>query len=339
MPSVTKTWTFASGAEGLADAGNSAVTFAAQAGDGNPADSVKFTQGTKSVTHTEFARRATTGETWETWGVPAGATVTDVQVTAWSERLVSNTKLSSHSIKARIIDSGGASVHAAGDLLDVALGTTTDASWQAGAAGTQRAVDSAKQASTTDVRLELEYGVTTSGGGGSANVDQRFDQIELTITYSENTNRRAILTFAEVEAPNAPRRSLVTFAELEAPSAPRRAILSFGEIEAPDAPRRARVAFAELEAPDALRRALLTWAELETPDAPSPNRRALISFAEAEIPNAPRRVRLSFAEFEVPDASSPSRRALVSFAEFEVPPASRPATISSSFCSWPWESS
>lgn len=181
----TKTWAFAADAEGLTDAGNAAnLTFAAHAGDGNPADSVKFTTPTKGQTMTEFARRSGTGETWETWGIPSGATVTDVQITAWNEKLRANTKLSSHSVKARIIGSGGSSVHSAGDLLDASLGTAIDSSWQSGAAGTSRAVDAGNQASTTDVRLELEYTVVTSGGGGSANVDQGFDQIQLTVTYS-----------------------------------------------------------------------------------------------------------------------------------------------------------
>jgi hypothetical protein len=187
MPTVVKTWAFASDAEGLTDAGVSAVAFAHLTTDGNPSGCVRFTQATKAVTQSERALRASTGETWESWGVPAGATVTGVQVTAWQEKLAANTKLSSHSISARVIGSGGASVHSAGDLLAaVALGTTTDATWQAGAAGTARAVDSGAQASGTDVRLELEYSVVTSGGGGSASVDQRFDQIQLTITYTES---------------------------------------------------------------------------------------------------------------------------------------------------------
>jgi hypothetical protein len=182
---TTKTWAFAADSEGLADAGNSTnLTFAAHAGDGNPADSIKFTTATKGQTMTEFARRSGTGETWETWGIPSGATVTDVQITAWDEKLRANSKLSSHSIKARIIGSGGSSVHSAGDLLDVALGTTVDSSWQSPAGGTSQAVDAGSQASTTDVRLELEYTVTTTGGGGSTNVDQGFDQIQLTVTYT-----------------------------------------------------------------------------------------------------------------------------------------------------------
>jgi len=182
---VVKTWTFTGNAEGLADAANStSVSFAHDATD----NAVKFTTTTKNLSNeVEFGRKAATGETWETWGLPTNATVTDVQITAWQEELVANTKLTSHSLKARIIDSGGSTVHSAGDMLNVTLGTTIDPSYQAGAAGTSRAVDAGSQASSTDVRLELEYTVTTSGGGGTASVDQRFDTIELTITYTPPT--------------------------------------------------------------------------------------------------------------------------------------------------------
>lgn len=181
MSTTVKTWTFTSDAEGLADAANStAVTFAH---DGTDA-AVKFTCATKNIIETEFARNASTGESWETWGVTSGDVITDVQITAWTEKLVANTHLDAHSIKMRIIGSGGSSVHSAGDLIDTSLGTTTDPSYQAGSAGTSRAVDSGSQASTTDVRLELEYLCDSGTGGGSANIDQRFDTIELTITHS-----------------------------------------------------------------------------------------------------------------------------------------------------------
>lgn len=191
-----KTWSFLSGSEGLADAGNeNKLDFQHESGDGSPAGSVSFTTSTKSSTLQEFARRPSTGETWETWGVPAGSTVTSVQITAWKERTVANTKLSSHTFKARIIGSGGSTVHSAGDLLSVSLATGTDASWQTGSAGSSRAVDGGSQASTTDVRLELDYTVTTSGGGGGANVDQRFDEISLTITYTAPSGFSFVTTY------------------------------------------------------------------------------------------------------------------------------------------------
>ena len=189
MPTVTKTFSFLTDAEGLADQAVSGVVFAHEAGDGNPLGSVKFTQATKSFTHTERARRNTTGETWETWGVPAGNIVTAVQITSRAEKTASVTKLTSHSISMRVVDSAGVSVHPAGDLVAaVNPGTTVDTLWQTITTGTvQRAVDAAKQASSTDVRLELEYSVTTGAGGGGAAVDQRFDQIVLTITHEAVT--------------------------------------------------------------------------------------------------------------------------------------------------------
>jgi hypothetical protein len=182
MATVAKTWDFTADAMGLADSGSDAnLAFAWDATD----RAVKFTCTAKSVTATELARRATTGETWETWGVPAGATVTGLQVTGWAKKLVSNTKLSSHTLVVSVVDPAGALVHAAaGDLLSTTLPTTVDVGYVAQAAGPVVAVDAAYQASNTDVRLGLSYSVTTSGGGGSASVDQRFDAITLEIAYT-----------------------------------------------------------------------------------------------------------------------------------------------------------
>lgn len=188
MATVTRTWAFAADAEGLEAqlASGIAVAFV---DNGSPAGSLGFNQIQKSAVETELARRTATGETWEDWGVPAGAVVTHVQITGYDERLATATKLTSHSLKARVVDSAGASVHSAGELLDLALDTDVEVAWQTGqAGGSQRAVDSAKQASNTDVRLELEWAVTTSGGGGNANVDQRLDNIALQITYEEPSN-------------------------------------------------------------------------------------------------------------------------------------------------------
>lgn len=183
---VVKTWTFVSTTEGLADAGNSAtLTFAAETSTGNPTNSVKFSFNTKNASATEFARNASTGETWETWGVPAGGTVTSIQVTAWSE--ITGPGLfgvTVNNFSARIISSTGTSVTSgAGDIITTtAMGTTDDTAWTVQSAGSSRAVNSASQASTTDVRLELQQAVTTSGALGI--LLQEYDQIELTITYT-----------------------------------------------------------------------------------------------------------------------------------------------------------
>lgn len=182
---VVKTWNFASTTEGLADAGNDAVlTFAAETSTGNPTNSVKFSESSKNTTKTEFARNPSTGETWETWGVPAGATVTSIQFTKWSEYTDPSTiGPTANNFSARIIDSGGTSVTSgAGDPIPTTAMGTGDTAWNVQSAGASRNVDASKQASTTDVRLELQQDVTTSGPLGI--LLQEYDTFELTITYT-----------------------------------------------------------------------------------------------------------------------------------------------------------
>lgn len=184
MATLVKSFVFAADAEGLADAGNNAnLTFAFDGTDGNPTGCVKFTTSTKSATMEEFGQKSTTTDTWQTWGIPSGATVTNAQISAWQKKLVSNTKLSSNSVKLNVIDASAAIVTAS-DLISASLATTTDASWQAQSAGSTIGVNAGSQNSTSAVRLKIDYTCTTSGTAGTANVDARFDQIDLTITYT-----------------------------------------------------------------------------------------------------------------------------------------------------------
>lgn len=148
---------------------------------------------------------------------------------------------------------------------------------------------------------------------------------EVAIAPSATTTRRAQVSWAELEAPNAPRRGMVSWAEFEVPNGPRRAQLSWAELEVPPALRRSQVSWAELEVPNGPRRSQVSWAELEVP-ALVLTRRAQLSWAEFEIPTAPRRCQLSWAELEVPIAAF--RRAQVSFAELEVPNGPRRAQVS-----------
>lgn len=181
MATVDKTFSFASDAEGLTDQVQSGVVFAWLSSDGSPANGcVRFTQATKSVTQTESAVQ--TGKVWTDWGVPAGATVTHMQLISMNEKLATNTKLSSHNFRVNVRD---ASVYVgSGWLYDAALGTTVDSSWQAIGAGTQQTIDAGKGDSTDPANLYLEYTVTTSGGGGNAAVDQRVDEIVIRLTYT-----------------------------------------------------------------------------------------------------------------------------------------------------------
>lgn len=166
MPTVQKTFAFAADAEGLTDQAVSGVAFAFLSSDGNPAGCVRFTQGTKSVTHTERAKTAALA--WTDYGVPSGATVNTVRVVSYSRKVAAVTKLSSHS---HVIRVGGAS------LATETLPTATGA-WLSGGG-------IAAASAPADPQLEIEYTVTTSGGGGGASVDARFDQIVVEVDYTE----------------------------------------------------------------------------------------------------------------------------------------------------------
>ena len=113
---------------GLADVGDSAISVVwdGGAGNGGAAGSLEFTGAATGVT--ERARRSSTGETWETWGVPSGATVTDVQVISWAKRRWDGNSMTA-TVAMRVLDSTAASVHSAGDLVSAALGTGTDGAW------------------------------------------------------------------------------------------------------------------------------------------------------------------------------------------------------------------
>jgi hypothetical protein len=204
MPTVAKTFVFAADAEGLADQGNSAtITFAWQTGDSQSGSGgcVKFTTTSKSTTSTEYAYKTATTDTWETWGVPAGATVTSVQVSEWYERTVAVTKISSQAVSIRVVNSSNTTVHSAGDLIAAYdPGTGANATWQSATAGSVRAVDSSYQASTTSVRLRIDQTIVTSGSSSAASVDQRYDGITLTITYTAFANLSDKSTVGETVA-------------------------------------------------------------------------------------------------------------------------------------------
>lgn len=185
MPTVTKTWTFDVGSEGLADAGaHPNILFSYESGDGSPSSGcVKFTCNVTGVSSSEYGRRPTTGETWETWGVPPGAVVTQAQITDWRSRKFALATNDGIIIKVRIINSSGTTVHSSGDLISTGMAVPPPGGWTDEAAGPVRNIDALYQVSSTDVRLEIEGQVST--GALLANLDYRLDSIELTLTYDE----------------------------------------------------------------------------------------------------------------------------------------------------------
>lgn len=320
MATVDYTLGFASDAQGLVDNGTHAsVTFAFEGSDGNPSGCVKFTCAQKSLTNAqEYGIRASgNGLTWEQMGVPAGATVTNVELVSWQERLVSNSKLSSHSLYVAIVEGSSGTAIAPALLQTTALGTAVDSAWQSNGSGGLQSVGASYQASSTPVRVYLLYTITTLGGGGSANVDQRFDNLVVRITYTpaSTADADAEVAWAELEVPSLNASAEVAWSELEVPTANSQAEVAWSEVEVPTANAAAEISFSEFEVPSfvADSDAEISWSEFEVPTASS---QAEIAWAEFETPFASAQAEISWAEFEAPLQNA---QAEVSWSEFEIP--------------------
>lgn len=109
---------------------------------------------------------------------------------------------------------------------------------------------------------------TLTFNGADAATGDSFFNIAETVTF-KTEDRRAQVSWSEIEVPSPPRRAQVSWSELEVPTAPRRAQVSWSEIEVPTAPRRAQVSWSEIEIPSAPRRAQISWSEFEVPNVPA----------------------------------------------------------------------
>lgn len=185
MSTLTGTLSFTSDAEGLSDAGSTGnITFAHEPADGSPSSGcVKFTTSTNNQNNVVEYGRSGTGINWESlFGVPAGATVNSFQITGWKQKVASDGGLTNFTTKMRLVDSGtGAIIHGS-DLISHSAVPYSLGSWEDQAAGSSRSIDSGKQASTTQIRWELEWRVFTQIAG--TNVDARFDAIAWSLDYT-----------------------------------------------------------------------------------------------------------------------------------------------------------
>ena len=77
MAVVTKTFAFASDAEGLTDVGD-LLTGAWDSGDGSPSSGCVKVTGTSSGF--DAGAMSTSGTTFESWGVPSGATIDGIEI-------------------------------------------------------------------------------------------------------------------------------------------------------------------------------------------------------------------------------------------------------------------
>lgn len=171
MPTVIKSWTFASDNEGLADAGQTGnITFSWESGDGSPSNGCIKAVVAGGMFEGEKAYKASTTDTWETWGVPSGATVTNVNITGKYKSAGSHDP----GVTVNIIDSTGGYIISGGSS-----GNST--TWTDFTPVNNAAVGASYQASTTSVRLML----LCSTGFPSANDTEYIDTIDATITYTE----------------------------------------------------------------------------------------------------------------------------------------------------------
>jgi hypothetical protein len=184
LPTVLKTWRFDSDLEGLVDSGASLTSIAYLGTDGNPSSGCcRITMSiVGGAVLSEYARKATTTDTWETWGVPSGATVTSVQATGARGNQQGTATIVAQ-MYVRVVDQSAVSVHGstlgADDLIaeDIAF---FGSSWADVDLNGVKPVLAGKSASTQSVRLEIQADV----GSISGVCDFRFDTFELTITYT-----------------------------------------------------------------------------------------------------------------------------------------------------------
>jgi hypothetical protein len=180
MPTVVKTWPFASTVDGWVDVGDSPrITPAADGANGNPAGSYDVV-GTAIQNPDSERMRSAAAETWETWTVPTGSTVTSVVMAIDYHRWGTGT-LTTWRFRGRIVDGSGVLALAA-DSVDVSPTIATDGAgvWNTNTGSSQNVL-SGSQPSNSSVRFELQVS-STGGAGGS--LDVAFDNIKATITYT-----------------------------------------------------------------------------------------------------------------------------------------------------------
>lgn len=192
MPLVNKSFVFSDPADDMPDGGNAANIIVSR----NASEpSIQTNCSVRGITQTEFAT-ISSGNTWEDWGVPSGATVSSVRFTTWTDRVANNTRLGSHSVVFSIVDNSGNSILSS-IITSAVLPNTTAASFSDEGSTSLVNVIPASQSPTSVARLRFEYTLNTTAGGGSANVSWRFGSATLEINYtiaSENNNVILLVT-------------------------------------------------------------------------------------------------------------------------------------------------
>ena len=181
MPDIVKTWPFTSGVEGWTEeVGSTEQDYTFDGAAGNPAGSIEIDAGIGLGGYSNLSHRFRSAlETWEQWGVPAGRTVTHVRFD-YDYRLA-NEHATAQSFLVELLDQ-----------YDVP-GSDTLASdnWGTGVtgwlskSGAEKAVDSDLRASSSQVRVRVQYTASMPAAPFVNPTWNWFDNARLTITYEE----------------------------------------------------------------------------------------------------------------------------------------------------------
>lgn len=184
MPTATRTWHL-TGSDSITQqvGGGTAPTYStdstANAGALSTTGFGNFAQGTKSQTDALCeAYNGSTGPTFASlFGIASGDSVSQARITGLYDQVTNNTKLTSHQLVVTLIDDAGSTIVT---LATINPGTGTG-SWADVGAGSNQAMT---KSGSDGCRLKFAYTCTTSGGGGTADVDYGVDEVTVEITYT-----------------------------------------------------------------------------------------------------------------------------------------------------------
>lgn len=172
------TFTSAAPGENLVDAGGAAGYITYSQVDNNARFVVAVANATSMTERGQEATTTTT--TWESYGVPIGKTVTQVEIVDYKKKLVANTGLSTLSYSIELVTKTSSTrITSAGVVATVTDGLIVDADWVTETGSGIKSVLSSWQPSNSTIRLQINVTETSTAPGGEI----RFDDIKLRITY------------------------------------------------------------------------------------------------------------------------------------------------------------
>jgi len=191
MATVDKTWTWDSGTESFSLTAGSDSTLVRDTGNGSPTNgSLKHvTSGRNKSSLTVWSHADLTAVTWETLGVPAGATVNTVQVldVRTYYGLTDTVEVDQYGPAIVHLYANGTTTEVTGAALYTRAASTgspasPDGSWQTGSAGAT-AVGGSYQSSTQSLDVIIDL-MSDNGNNGSAASSVHFDYLSIRIDYT-----------------------------------------------------------------------------------------------------------------------------------------------------------